>query len=264
MLPTVDHPRLKRSAVEARAYQLEGVAEALECSTLLVYPTAAGKTAVSAMVVAEVISDGGRVVMLAPTVGLVEQHKSTLTNWLTGEVSVSTLTGATAREKRKPLWNSSMVIIATPQVFHNDVLSGLIDPSTIEILIVDEAHHSVGSHAMGKSCDEFIIRGGEKILAMTASPGYSKSHVEALCRRLGIDRIHTRSSTDSGLKRYLSDLELIEVRVEVPEELVELASPLKQWQEGLIDTERRLGRYVHEGKVTYSGLCYRKGEGRHF
>ena len=82
MLPTVDHPRLKRSAVEARAYQLEGVAEALECSTLLVYPTAAGKTAVSAMVVAEVISDGGRAVMLAPTVGLVEQHKSTLTNWL--------------------------------------------------------------------------------------------------------------------------------------------------------------------------------------
>ena len=254
MLPTVDHPRLKRSAVEARAYQLEGVAEALECSTLLVYPTAAGKTAVSAMVVAEVISDGGRAVMLAPTVGLVEQHKSTLTNWLTGEVSVSTLTGSTAAEKRKPLWNSSMVIIATPQVFHNDVLSGLIDPSTIEILIVDEAHHSVGSHAMGKSCDEFIIRGGKKILAMTASPGYSKSHVEALCRRLGIDRIHTRSSTDSGLKRYLSDLELIEVRVEVPEELVELASPLKQWQEGLIDTERRLGRYVHEGKVTYSGL----------
>ena len=254
MRPTVDHPRLKRSAVEARAYQLEGVAEALECSTLLVYPTAAGKTAVSAMVVAEVISDGGRAVMLAPTVGLVEQHKSTLTNWLTGEVSVSTLTGATAAEKRKPLWNSSMGIIATPQVFHNDVLSGLIDPSTIEILIVDEAHHSVGSHAMGKSCDEFIIRGGEKILAMTASPGYSKSHVEALCRRLGIDRIHTRSSTDSGLKRYLSDLELIEVRVEVPEELVELASPLKQWQEGLIDIERRLGRYVHEGKVTYSGL----------
>ena len=86
MLPTVDHPRLKRSAVEARAYQLEGVAEALECSTLLVYPTAAGKTAVSAMVVAEVISDGGRVVMLAPTVGLVEQHKSTLKNWLTGDV----------------------------------------------------------------------------------------------------------------------------------------------------------------------------------
>ena len=143
------------------------------------------------------------------------------------------------------MWNSSTVVIATPQVFHNDILSGLIDPSSLEILIVDEAHHSVGSHAMGKSCDEFIIRGGNKILAMTASPGYSKSHVEALCRRLGINRIHIRSSTDSGLKRYLSDLELIEVRVEVPEELVELASPLKQWQEGLIDTERRLGRYVH-------------------
>ena len=54
MLATVGHPGLKRSTVEARAYQLEGVAEALECSTLLVYPTAAGKTAVSAMVISEV------------------------------------------------------------------------------------------------------------------------------------------------------------------------------------------------------------------
>ena len=254
MLPTVDHPGLKRSTVEARAYQLEGVAEALECSTLLVYPTAAGKTAVSVMVIAEVIANGGKAVMIAPTVGLVEQHKGTLTNWLAEGVSISTLTGSTTRDKRGAVWNSSKVVIATPQVFHNDILSGLIDPSTLEILIVDEAHHSVGSHAMGKSCDEFIIRGGNKILAMTASPGYSKIHVEALCRRLGINRIHTRSSTDSGLKRYLSDLELIEVRVEVPEELVELASPLKQWQEGLIDTERRLGRYVHGGKVTYVGL----------
>ena len=65
MLASVVHPGLKGSTVEARAYQLEGVAEALECSTLLVYPTAAGKTAVSAMVVAEVISDGGRAVMLS-------------------------------------------------------------------------------------------------------------------------------------------------------------------------------------------------------
>ena len=82
MLATVGHPGLKRSTVEARAYQLEGVAEALECSTLLVYPTAAGKTAVSAMVISEVITKGGKAVMIAPTVGLVEQHKGTLTDWL--------------------------------------------------------------------------------------------------------------------------------------------------------------------------------------
>ena len=255
MPPKVVHPILRKEGIEARAYQLEGVAEALEGSTLLVYPTAAGKTAVSAMVIAEVISNGGSAVMLAPTVGLVEQHKTTLSKWLVGDVVISTLTGSTPAPKRGVTWDKSDLIVATPQVFYNDVRGGRLDPSSVSILVIDEAHHSVGSHAMGKSCDVFIGGGGGKILAMTASPGYSRRQVEDLCQRLGIERIHLRSSTDTRLKRYLSDLDSIEIRVEVPEELRELARPLIVWQEGLIDVERRLGRYVHEGGITYPGLA---------
>ena len=254
MPPKVVHPILRKEGIEARAYQLEGVAEALEGSTLLVYPTAAGKTAVSAMVIAEVISNGGSAVMLAPTVGLVEQHKTTLSKWLVGDVVISTLTGSTPAPKRGETWDKSDLIVATPQVFYNDIRGGRLDPSSVSILVIDEAHHSVGSHAMGKSCDVFIGRGGGKILAMTASPGYSRRQVEDLCQRLGIERIHLRSSTDTRLKRYLSDLDSIEIRVEVPEELRELARPLIVWQEGLVDVERRLGRYVHEGGITYPGL----------
>ena len=255
MPPKVVHPILRKEGIEARAYQLEGVAEALEGSTLLVYPTAAGKTAVSAMVIAKVISNGGSAVMLAPTVGLVEQHKTTLSKWLVGDVVISTLTGSTPAPKRGETWDKSDLIVATPQVFYNDIRGGRLDPSSVSILVIDEAHHSVGSHAMGKSCDVFIGRGGGKILAMTASPGYSRRQVEDLCQRLGIERIHLRSSTDTRLKRYLSDLDSIEIRVEVPEELRELARPLIVWQEGLVDVERRLGRYVHEGGITYPGLA---------
>ena len=38
---------------------------------------------------------------------------------------------------------------------------GRLDPSSVSILVIDEAHHSVGSHAMGKSCDVFIGGGGQ-------------------------------------------------------------------------------------------------------
>ena len=97
---------------------------------------------------------------------------------------------------------------------------------------------------------------------MTASPGYSRRQVEDLCQRLGIERIHLRSSTDTRLKRYLSDLDSIEIRVEVPEELRELARPLIVWQEGLIDVERRLGEVRTRGGDYVPWLGQRDGQGQ--
>ena len=47
MRRVVHHTGLTDDAVEARAYQLEAVDEALTGSMLLVLPTAAGKTAVA-------------------------------------------------------------------------------------------------------------------------------------------------------------------------------------------------------------------------
>ena len=51
----VQHTELVEGTVEARAYQLEAVDEALTGSMLLVLPTAAGKTAVSWMLIAEIL-----------------------------------------------------------------------------------------------------------------------------------------------------------------------------------------------------------------
>ena len=89
---------------------------------------------------------------------------------------------------------------------------------------------------------------------MTASPGYSKRHVQDLCKRLAINRIHMRSSSDSSVKKYLSELDILEIRVDVPVDLKKLAHPFNEWQESLVDVERRLGRYVHEGRIGYAGL----------
>ena len=56
----ISHPSLTPGVIEARAYQLEAADEALSGSTMLVLPTAAGKTVVAWMVLADRLesSDG--------------------------------------------------------------------------------------------------------------------------------------------------------------------------------------------------------------
>jgi Fanconi anemia group M protein len=63
------HPSLTPGLIEARAYQLEATDEALSGSMMLVLPTAAGKTVVAWMVIADRLeSSDGWILMIAPTV----------------------------------------------------------------------------------------------------------------------------------------------------------------------------------------------------
>jgi Fanconi anemia group M protein len=49
------------------------------------------------------------------------------------------------------------------------------------------------------------------------------------------------------------------LKVIVPEEIRELAEPLRLWLNGIIDRERRLGRYVLSGHPSYRGLTQAMG-----
>ena len=141
---------LSPGIIEARAYQLEAADEALTGSTMLVLPTAAGKTVVAWMVIAErLMSTSGWILVVAPTVALVEQHLRGLSLALEGVDPIS-ITGQNPVAKRSDLWGSSKVIVATPQVVRNDVLRGSLGLSDCSLLVVDEAHHSTGEHAMAQ------------------------------------------------------------------------------------------------------------------
>ena len=75
MAAFIEHPRLTAESVEARAYQIEAVADCLGAPTLLVLPTALGKTPIEWMVIAERLHTvGGRALIIAPTNALVNQH----------------------------------------------------------------------------------------------------------------------------------------------------------------------------------------------
>ena len=267
MRHAVVHTGLIDNAVEARAYQLEAVDEALTGSMLLVLPTAAGKTAVAWMTIVEMLEkSGGWILFLAHTNGLVDQHVRDLKKIIRNieENNVISLTGSILPEKRKALWNSSRIIVATPHVVRNDVLSGKLSLLNCSHLIIDEAHHSTGKHPMAQTAE--LYNSGAKyplILGMTASPGSKKEIVAEICERLKIERIHIRSAKESMLSKYLAGLEIQEIIVNVPEKIRHLVTPLELWINGIVNRERRKRIYVRSGNPTFGGLNEARARAQH-
>jgi len=253
--PHVSHDMLNDGIVEARAYQLEAVDEALNSSMLLVMPTAAGKTAVIWMMISEKLSGGGKAIMIAPTVGLVDQHIRSLREVLNLDDEIVSVTGQIPPAKRIEKWNGARLVVATPKVVVNDANNGVVDLSDFSVLVVDEAHHCTGDHAMAQVCDKYISENLDPhVLGVTASPGHRPETVREICSRTGALRIHIRNSGEGMLSGYLSELEVREITVIVPEEMIRLSEPFKIWQQGIVDRERRLGRYVMPGMINFSGL----------
>ena len=195
--------------------------------------------------------------MIAPTAALVKQHLDDLElvfdKDLTKPISMS---GAIPPNKREGMWNRGRLVVSTPQVVRNDVNRGLVDLSDCCLLIIDEAHHSTGERAEAQVADLYLEFANEPlILGMTASPGSNTEKVEEICNRLGVARIHLRTSEDNMLSEHLANLDIEELKVRVPDEIRKLAEPLVQWQESIVERERRLGRYVMPGAVTHRGLA---------
>ncbi len=261
---TVSHPALVEGVIEARAYQLEAVDACLGASTLLVLPTALGKTPIEWMVIAERLRQhGGRALMIAPTNALLNQHLENLREVLVlddGPESVVALNGSIDWKRRQRLWDAATVVVATPQVIRNDVQRGSIDLTDVCLLVADEAHHAIGKDAAGEVGELYRQQAANAlVLGATASPGSTDEQVTEVCQRLGLSRIHVRRAEDALLEPYAAGLRVQDVPVEVPEELRLLAAPLQRWLDTLVDQLRRLGYYVHAGRVTMSALADARG-----
>ena len=258
MLPHVTHPGLVSGEVQARAYQLQAVDDAMAGSMLLILPTAAGKTAVAWMTIAERLErKGGWALVIAPTVALSNQHLENALPVLSNasELNPIVLSGQQTASKRPELWRGSRLVFATPQVVRNDARSGVLSLEGCSLLVVDEAHHCTGEHAMAEVAEIYTSQAEEPlILATTASPGSRREQVEEICKRLEIQKIHLRTREDPMVAEFLSELEVEEMRVTVPSEIRDLAEPFRLWQEGIVDRERRGGKYVMPGTVNQAGL----------
>jgi Fanconi anemia group M protein len=240
-MDTIQHPFIRPDTVEKRQYQLAVAMRALEENTLVVLPTGLGKTVIALLVAASrLLNEGGRILILAPTKPLVDQHlrffESTLNLPDPQDGDCISFTGDTPPAKRAELWEGCRICCATPQVIQNDVECGRYSLSRVSLLIVDECHRAVGNYAYTHLAEQYLEQAEKPlILGMTASPGSDQIRVGEVCTHLGITHVETRDETDPDVIPYIHERTLEVIPVELPLPLKRIV----QLTEAMIDS--RLG-----------------------
>ena len=96
----VSAPCIAPGKVEDRRYQANIARTCLRENTLVILPTGLGKTAVALRVAAQVLDSGKKVLMMAPTKPLVDQHHTYFSQMLDGK-TVGEMNGLMAPAKRQ-------------------------------------------------------------------------------------------------------------------------------------------------------------------
>ena len=251
----VTHELLRRGAVEERAYQVNIAKSCLSRSTLVVLPTGMGKTVIAAMVIAEVLRrKGGRVLLLAPTKPLVEQHAASLRDILIVE-RIAVFTGEVASPEDRELgWRENKIIVSTPQVIRNDLRAGRYDLEDVSLIVFDEAHRAVGDYAYVDVAAAYKEVADHLVLGMTASPGSSAEKILEVCGNLGLTAVEIRTEYDADVVSYVQGLDIQRIPIEAPDEAKEIRALLEQVHEEQVERLKKIGFLAGKPKPTTKDL----------
>ncbi len=250
-----NHPLLKNELIEIREYQVNIAKSALRGNTLVVLPTGLGKTVIAIFVIVEVLRrKGGKILFLAPTKPLVEQHVRTLRN-LTKVKNIALLTGEIRKNKRKDLVKDAEIVVSTPQVIQNDIQSGDINIGEFTLIVFDEAHKAVGNYAYVYIAKEYAkSREDHLILAMTASPGGSEEKVMEIIENLRIENVEIRTEHDADVSKYVKEIKTRIVTLPMPEELKKLHKAIKELYDEIIAELRKYELFLRKKRITRKDL----------
>ncbi len=223
----IEHELIKPSSVEQRDYQQNIASAAVKESTLVVLPTGMGKTVVALIVIAETLHQGkGKVLFMAPTKPLVEQHAGFLRQFLP-RFEPAVFTGEVPPRERKEIWRESRLVVSTPQVIENDLDEGRMGLDGVDLVVFDEAHRAVGDYAYVSIGRRYALTDGLS-LGLTASPGYEVSKIAEVCENLGMTNVEIRSELDEDVVKYTQDVKTEYVAVNVQEGMSRVIYLLKQ------------------------------------
>jgi Fanconi anemia group M protein len=215
----VSHPWVKKDAIESREYQEKIVKTAINGNTLVVIPTGLGKTNIAALVVADrlIKYKDKKILFLAPTRPLVEQHKRTFERIFNIGLEFGVVTGETSPELRAKLYGKYDIIFSTPQTIENDIKGFALDMKDFSLCIFDEAHRCVGNYAYTFIAKKYNYEAEHPlILALTASPGGHKYKIDAVKKSLFIKFVEIRTRDDVDVKPYIHKMEQNWVEVDLP------------------------------------------------
>jgi ERCC4-related helicase len=217
MSPThtyIEHPLIWNRTIEFRQYQKNIADSATNRNTLVILPTALGKTIISVLMCADVLYKyrDKRVLVMAPTRPLVGQHLKLFSSVLKIlEEQIASVTGKTPPEYRGAVWSKKEVrlVFATPEIVKNDLSEGRLQFRDFSLLVFDEAHKAVKDYSYTSIAREYTSHAPcPMILALTASPGAERKRVQEVCDNLFIENIEYRNEDDLDVKPYINPIDV--------------------------------------------------------
>jgi ERCC4-related helicase len=242
--------------ISPRDYQQKIFEKCINKNCLVVLPTGLGKTLIALMLTIERMKKfpGEKVVFLAPTKPLVEQHLNYFRKHLPelfAEMNI--FTGQINASERKKLWQTSDIIFSTPQCVANDLNKKLYDLNEVCLLIEDEAHRCIKNYDYNYVAHEYTNQAKHpRIIGLTASPGSDKSKIKEICKNLSIEEVELKTRDSSDVKEYLQELKFEKILIDFPEEFDEIRTLLKKIFDSYIQELKN--RRVLFGSTSKTGL----------
>ena len=214
----IEHPLLRPNEIRALPFQLDLARIGLAEDLLVVLPTGLGKTVIAALIAAEILrGTDEKVLVLAPTRPLVQQHSDSFARWLV-RLRTARFTGTVRRPVREGAWETADIVFATPEIVQNDLAAGRYRLNDVGLVVFDEAHHAVGKYVYVPIAARYATERpiGGRVLGLTASPGGNNERIEEVVAALGVQRIEARTREDEGVREHVQPVEVDYRWVDLP------------------------------------------------
>lgn len=244
------------NGINPREYQQKIFEKCIDKNCLVVLPTGLGKTLIALMLSIERMKKfpKEKIVFLAPTKPLVEQHLNYFKKYLPELFAeMSLFTGQINSEGRKKLWQTSDIIFSTPQCIANDLKKKLYDLRGVCLLIEDEAHRCIKNYDYNYVAQKYQEQAlHPRVLGLTASPGSDHAKIKEICKNLSIEEVELKTRDSEDVKEYLQELKFEKRVIDFPPEFQEMRHVLLKIFNGYIE-ELKIRRVLY-GPVSKTGL----------
>ncbi|HEU4469398.1 MAG TPA: helicase-related protein [Nitrososphaeraceae archaeon] len=228
-----NHPLLRKNLLQFREYQKNISNHALSKNTLIILPTALGKTIISLLVSVNTLYNysSKRILILAPTRPLVNQHWKSFLSYLKFlDEQTAVVTGKIPPYARSIIWkrNEIRLVFSTPEVVRNDIREKRLELNNFYLVIFDEAHRAVKDYAYTFIAEQYMKHCSfPLILGLTASPGSEKNKIQEICNNLYTEHLEYKTEEDPDVMRYINPINIDWEWFDLPSEYQYVKSILK-------------------------------------